>query len=260
MQNYQNNIKDYRKYLEGKKVILVGPSKSLKNSGLGKKINAADVVVRMNQSYPVMSQKKYHKDIGSRTDVLYHTGAINTMLHYTANKFNLGRIQMLQGDGIKYFVSKRDPLNGSSRDKAFLGKFIKINSDFEKAKRQNKQITIVPVTNIFLGELQTILNRSDPNMSTLTILHILSMDIKSLEIVGCDFYSVGYHPFYSLPVETLKWDDLEKKLVRVDGKKRRKGKLVHNYNIQIKLLLEVFRNDDRIIIDNKILKEWRSKI
>jgi hypothetical protein len=167
---------------------------------------------------------------------------------------------MLQGDGIKYFVSKRDPLNGSSRDKAFLGKFIKINSDFEKAKRQNKQITIVPVTNIFLGELQTILNRSDPNMSTLTILHILSMDIKSLEIVGCDFYSVGYHPFYSLPVETLKWDDLEKKLVRVDGKKRRKGKLVHNYNIQIKLLLEVFRNDDRIIIDNKILKEWRSKI
>ncbi len=260
MQNYKENIINYKKYLENKKVILVGPSKLLKGSGLGKKINSNDVIVRMNQSYPIFCQKKYHEDIGNRTDILYHTGAINTMLHYTANKFKLGRIQMLKSDGIKYFVSKRDPLNGSNRDKQFLGKFIKINSDFEKAKRVNKQIDIVPVTNKFLGELQTILNRSDPNMSTLSILHLLTMNIKSLEIIGCDFYSVGYHPFYSLPIETLKWDDCEKKLIRVDGKKRRKDKLIHDYKIQIKLLLDVFKNDDRIIISDKTIKEWRSKL
>jgi len=63
-----------------------------------------------------------------------------------------------------------------------------------------------------------------------------------------------------LPTETLKWDDCEKKLIRVDGKKRRKGKLIHDYKIQIKLLLDVFKNDDRIVIDEKIIKEWRSKL
>lgn len=258
MQNYNNNALEYAKYLKGKNVIICGPGANLTNKGMGKKINAYDVVVRLNNSYPVnIVNFMNNNDVGNRTDVLYHTGAICTCLKQAANQYNMGRVELLVNDKIKWFVSKRDPIKGSKRDKEFLAKFLKLHDAYEKKYKKN--IKLVPVFNQFLGDLQNILGHTDPNMSTMAITHLLTFDIKTLEIVGCDFYSSGYHRYYTLPGH-IKWSQQTKSLVRKDGKKRRTPKVPHNYNIQVEFLLNIFKNDSRVKIDKGILNMWKKHV
>jgi len=260
MNKFIRNSIQYSEYLKNKRVIVCGPGDILTNKNTGKKIDSYDVIVRLNNSYPVnINNKKSNIEIGTRTDVLYHTGAINTCLRIAANRNKIGRIELLKNDGIKFIVSKRDPINGKKRDKAFLNKFIKLNNNYIKKNPKESQILLVPVFNRFLGELQNILNKSDPNMSTLAIIHLLTYDIAKLEIVGCDFYNTGYHNHYTI-ANHIKWDNTLKKLVRIDGKKRRKAKIPHDYSIQIKFLLKVFENDERVEIDKNIINNLKRKV
>lgn len=258
MQDYIQNAKDFSNYLKGKNVIVCGPGAILTNKGLGQKINKYDIVVRLNNSYPVnIINRLNNYDVGTRTDIIYHTGAICTCLKQAANKYNIGRIEMLKNDGVNWFLSKRDPIKGKKRDKEFLEKFFKLNDAYEK--KHNTSIKIVPVFNEFLGDLQNILRHTDPNMSTLAITHLLTFDLKTLEIVGCDFYSSGYHRYYCLPGH-IEWSQQTKSLVRKDGKARRKAKVPHNYNIQVEFLLDIFENDSRVIIDKSIINMWKKHL
>jgi hypothetical protein len=258
MQNYNNNALAYAKYLKGKNVIICGPGANLTNKKMGNKINNYDVIVRMNNSYPVnIVNKLNNADVGIRTDVLYHTGAICTCLKQAANQYNMGRIELLVNDKIKWFISKRDPIKGNKRDREFLNKFLKLHDAYEK--KYNKNIKLVPVFNEFLGDLQNILKHTDPNMSTIAITHLLTFDIKTLEIIGCDFYSSGYHRYYTLPSH-IKWDSKTKSLVRKDDKKRRTPKIPHDYNIQVEFLIDIIKNDDRVKINPSILEKWKKHI
>jgi hypothetical protein len=56
--------------LAGKTVALVGSAASATGTGLGYQIEAHDVVCRVNWSCPV--PRRMERDIGTRTDVLYH--------------------------------------------------------------------------------------------------------------------------------------------------------------------------------------------
>ena len=53
-------------------------------------------------------------------------------------------------------------------------------------------------------------------------------------------------------------DEKSKKLVRKDGRKRRKPKIPHDTKIQIRFLLKVLKNDKRFIIND--LKKWKKII
>lgn len=257
---YIKNSKEYSNYLRGKRVIVCGPGDILYGKNLGAKINNYEVVVRLNNSYPVNTINYLNNiEVGKRTDVLYHTGAINTCLKIAANKSGLGRIELLRKDGLKWFVSKRDPINGSDRDKMFISKFVNLNNKYNNKYNITDKIKVVPVFNFFLGDLQQILLKTDPNMSTMAIVHLLTFDIKSLEIVGCDFYSGGYHRYYTLPSH-MKWSNISQKLVRKDGKKRRKANIPHDYSTQISFLLDIFKNDGRVKIEKDILNKWKKHL
>ena len=58
----------YSEYLNGKRVVLVGPSGCLIGKKGGRAIDGYDVVVRLKK--PIVDQRQY-RDYGSRTDVLY---------------------------------------------------------------------------------------------------------------------------------------------------------------------------------------------
>lgn len=62
--------------LAGKSVALVGAAESIQDTVSGPIIDSHDVVVRVNNGfiYPTRASR----DLGRRTDVVYHTGAINT--------------------------------------------------------------------------------------------------------------------------------------------------------------------------------------
>ena len=48
-----HNRTDYKNFLKGKKVCLVGPSATIKNLSQKNKIDSYDVVVRINKALPV---------------------------------------------------------------------------------------------------------------------------------------------------------------------------------------------------------------
>jgi hypothetical protein len=252
MQNYIENEKEYREYLKNKNIIIVGPAQSLEGKGLGKEIDSYDIIVRLNNSYSIFynKNKNIKNDVGSRTDVLYHTGAIGKALSLAAKKYKIGKLKLLRKDKIKWFVSKRDPLRGTDTEKKYTKSFEKI------AKGKIKFVT---VHNKFLKSLRQLLKKTDPNMSTLAIIHLLKFNFKKLKIVGCDFYGSGYNKAYFVP-PALKYNLKEKKFIRKDGKPRRKPKIPHDYKIQIRFLLRAIKKDKRVILDKEYIEMWKGHL
>src|SRR5687767_2183282 len=60
-------------YFKNKRVVIVGPASSAFQTGKGDFINAFDVIVRVNKSAGVVHHGKFSGDIGTRTDVLFHS-------------------------------------------------------------------------------------------------------------------------------------------------------------------------------------------
>ena len=252
MQDYVKNEKAYTKYLKDKKIIIVGPAQSLEGKKMGKEIDSYDIIVRLNNSYSIYYNpcKTISRDVGSRTDILYHTGAIGKVLGMAARRYNVTKLRLLRKDKIKWFVSKRDPTCHSKSEKKYTRTFEKISKN---------KIKFVTVHRKFLKDLRRLLKNTDPNMSTMAIMHLLQFDFKELRIVGCDFYGSGYNKAYFIPT-SLKFDQRTKSIIRRDGKKRRKPKVPHDTKRQIRFLLKIIKNDKRIKIDNDILKIWRGHI
>lgn len=59
----------FQKFINGKRVVFVGPAKTLVGKNQGSFIDSFDVIIRTNGSFPV--SQTLHKDYGSRCDVLY---------------------------------------------------------------------------------------------------------------------------------------------------------------------------------------------
>jgi hypothetical protein len=252
MQNYIKNENEYREYLKNKKIIIVGPAQSLEGKGLGKEIDNYDVIIRLNNSYSLYynKDKNISKDLGSRTDILYHTGAIKKVLSLASEKYGIGKYKLLKRDGVKWFVSKRDPIKGTDAEK-------KYTKDFEKIVKG--KIKFVTVHHKFIKSLRTLLKKTDPNMSTMTIMHLLKFEFKTLKIVGCDFYGSGYNKAYFIP-PALRFNPETKLTERKDGKPRRKPKIPHDTKIQIRFLLKAIKNDKRVILGKEYIEMWKGHL
>jgi hypothetical protein len=64
---------DYKEYVGGKRIIIVGPATYITNRFDGCNIDSKhDVVVRLNNQYII--PERYKKHIGSRTNIVYAAG------------------------------------------------------------------------------------------------------------------------------------------------------------------------------------------
>ena len=63
--------KRYQEYLEGKRVIFVGPAPNMIGKELGEWIDSFDVTVRSNGAIFLLDNKDYRKDYGSKCNILY---------------------------------------------------------------------------------------------------------------------------------------------------------------------------------------------
>jgi hypothetical protein len=60
----------FQSFVRGRRVALVGPSRSIGGSGYGPAIDAHDLVVRINHGWPI--SERLRPDLGRRLDILYH--------------------------------------------------------------------------------------------------------------------------------------------------------------------------------------------
>lgn len=153
----------YSRWLENKKVILVGPSQCALSNTYEFVEEEHDLVVRVNYSWPV---PKYHQDIiGRRCDILYHNAA------------GLRPIDQILQPGLQWIWYDRN------RHMFDIRRFLAEHGLPGGLIRQyrNKVIT----------ELGT-----HPNMGFLALMHLLTQPLRSLHVTGITFFREPYHTGY----------------------------------------------------------------
>jgi hypothetical protein len=149
--SYQNFIKD-------KRVIFVGPAKTLIGKSNGEFIDSHDVVIRTNGSFPV--DQSLHADYGKRCDSLY----VN--MYYSKNgNMPIGEYESAN---LKFISLKSDPKRLSVRFRNSNINFRIITQDFISTRRRLKVA---------------------PLMGTYIIDEVLRMRPASIHITGMSFYS-----------------------------------------------------------------------
>lgn len=163
---------DYRDWLRGKRVAIVGPASTLQGLSLGELIDSYDVVVRLNASLPLNAESLC--DYGARTDILYHC-----MIEKGGREF----WQLVDGWGLRFICS-------SFPNKAW-GSF-QNNMDYYM---KNAVTPFRLVGRDAWHYLSKQIN-GKPTSGISAIVDLLSLEIESLFVGGFSFYQTGYRKGY----------------------------------------------------------------
>lgn len=230
---------EYLEWLKDKKVIIVGPSNLLIGKSLGAKIDSYDIVVRLNNSFPLYSHLK--KDLGSRTDVIYHTsGRIIKYLIYTGKQINKTPRQILKSDSVKFMFFRQGWNSGRANLRKYFWKFTDMDLGIKYS----------PIKKCAIGLKRKL--KSPPNMGILAITHILNSECKSLTVIGCDFYKGKYYKGYA-KLPDYYFDFKERRLKKKDGTWAEK-KTRHSVRRQLYYLHELTINDKRLKLNKELRK------
>lgn len=229
---------DYLRFLADKKIVLIGPSEYLTGLGLGPFFDSFDLIVRMNLSCP--TPKNLHKDIGSRTDVLYHVLLRTSHCDAVPELFQAHTAEDIidwKNDGVKWVVAK-----------------LSVDTDrTKKFARANKNIIPwITVPSVSYRNLKIRLGTA-PNMGTIAIDHMLTSDLKELHVYGCDFHASGYYVGYG-------GFDEEQAKNGIGGhgfwgqRKDFTTKRPHKLEPQLKYLANIYNRDKRFKPDDVLKK------
>lgn len=207
-------------YVQGKKIIVVGPAGYLQDKKLGEYIEGFDVVVRINHAIPI----KNTEDYGTRTDLLYHILSHRGSNGIHKDVVDRDEINQWKHSGLKYLVSRHDQYSKRIR-------MIKYNLMLLKWTTVGER---------FYRQLKHKIGKKNPNTGLLAIMHLLSLDVKSVNVIGFDFYRSGVYKGYG---DIGRNEDAEKVNERW-----------HDTEAQLKFLKGVVKEEKRLILD-KVLED-----
>lgn len=201
---------DINSLLENKTIALVGPSKSIINSGFGEEIERHDLVVRLNHQWPINNDLK--SDVGERMDILYHCCNPDfSMMRFSIPEFQKTKMVFYE-QGIQDALLRMICLE--------------------------YKIPCMDIT----AEYQTLQHQLNtfPNTGLVAIRHLLSFSIRSLKLFGITFFQEPYYEGYLGNGANAKhWENgtLPKKID------------LHQLDVQFAYFLKYFINDSRLAID-----------
>jgi hypothetical protein len=162
-----------------KKVVITGPTASIKGGGQGPEIDGFDLVVRVNWQWPITTDMQ--DDLGTRMDILYHCSKNEpyaTPFHDLFDHEEFHKLSMV------YFVRQQ-------RD----------GQEFESLLEKHN----IPHEDIspFCNQLK---NEVCPDLNTgyVAIRHLASMPLSQLHVVGFSFHR---EPYYEGYCTANWWDD-----------------------------------------------------
>jgi hypothetical protein len=202
-------METFSDYLKDKNIIIVGPSQHVYDDCKEIDVNSYDVIVRLNKHFKYKPGD--HKIVGKRTDVLYHC--------LNQDQINLEDLKLIKSNNIRLIT--RNEINEKNIKNPKIGNFISLN------KKVNLDYDCIPYD--FFKDLKTKL-KCNPSTGVLTIMHLLSFEIKSLTVVGFDFY------------ETLYFNKKDDKFLKTIQTNKVAG---HNPKSQLAFIKDVYKNDER---------------
>jgi hypothetical protein len=206
----------FQRFLQKKRVILIGPSVTVQECFLGNFVESFDLVVRLNKSLPIPTIMQEH--IGRRTDILYNS--LNTTDYLNENNINPF---FFRNQNVKYVRCPYPPV-------------IPFKYDIQKFQKKSKNIIhFGHIDTYYYSKIKNNL-KTRPYSGTCAIADILKQDIKELYVMGIDFYSYGYASYYR----------------KVNKKKleRLRNNHIHKREPQIDLIKRFYLLDDRLVVDN----------
>ena len=235
------NEKEYKKYLKGKRVAIVGPAKSVMFQKNGALIDSYDVVVRICNTEADFDLSHHSDYIGTKTDVMY-----NVMDSHIPNLK-----KWIVDNGVKY-LSTTYP-----SQEWFFGR-MKNNVEFLKREDTFKTV-VIPAEPYFSVKKAT---NSRPNSGFCAIIDLLSSELNELFITGVDFYrssvegdESGYIPDYvSGDGKGFGWHDRRGKDFLIENISS-DGPDKHNPDSAFVFFKkEMFLKDPRIKVDDSFLR------
>lgn len=187
-------------YLNGKRVIIVGPAPEEGYvDGFGDFIDSFDIVVRVNRGWRM--SKENPEVFGSKTNILYHC------LDFDEENGGFIDYEFLKKSKCETIVSCYPNINGANyRDIMF--KMGLRQYCFNLFLKQNGGIDYSFVSDDFYLNLDSKMN-TRPNSGTVAFLHLLQSNLSHLEIVGFSFFSKGYVPSYRSSIDGITTKDAE---------------------------------------------------
>lgn len=204
---------EYLDELVGKNVVIVGPAGYMVGQGLGEYIDSFDVIVRVNHALPIALPEDY----GSRTTVLYHI--LSRRNHNADGKLTVTQEEVESWD-CEWVVSRHE--SRSSRIRA-VGPFL-----------QGRKWTAMD--HEFFFKVRKEVGRLAPNTGVSAIAHLLQSQLKSLHVLGFDFYRSGVYKGYGDIREGERADKVNERW--------------HDAEAQLHFLKVLQRRDSRLIFDS----------
>jgi len=201
----------FQSFVRGKRVALVGPSRSVVGSGLGKEIDAHDLVARLNHGWPV--PPGLQADLGRRIDILYHCCNGD---HPIDRVFSGGM------ERLRWVCFEGNPDHQRLLDRC-----------------SNTSVEPLDVTDVYV-DLRRDLG-TFPNTGLVAIHHLLSAGAARVALFGMTFFREPYMPGYPAdgadavnwpadgPLPTLIWE--------------------HDLTVQYRHFIDLCRREQRLTVD-----------
>lgn len=205
--------REYADFLQGKRIVVVGPAAYLQGQGKGEWIDSHDVVVKLN-----WGETLNPADYG-RTDVLYKRflklGHLNDAM---VDSYLDKEMRWLIGVG-----TGRDWQKGLAHLSAVVGERLRWFVD-----RSTRDALYHEVG-------------GSPLLGMIAIKHLLAHDVASVHVTGCDFYDTGYAAEYG-------GEAYRQYMKRGEGTMGRQ----HDGPRQVRWLAQQLATDKRLSVDDRL--------
>lgn len=179
------------KYLDGKRVAVIGPADSAIGTGNGKHIDDFDIVIRINKAPRLIESKIYEDDIGHKTDILFHTFFENDLTGGGELNFDLYKKM-----GIKYVINPKSAAKGLRTILNFYKKYLTYQT-----------VYILPFG--FYRGMKKLFGQRNPTTGFSALYTALSSEFKELYITGFTFFKTptakGYRDHLKDPEIAAQW-------------------------------------------------------
>lgn len=169
---------DLKRLLKGKRVAIVGAASSAFHTGKGEYLDGFDIVIRINKAPLLLKEGNWKNDIGSRTDILFHSFFEN--MESGGGPLDL---ELYDALGIQYLVN---PIA------AYPG--YRVTFNFYKKYLASRTIYSLP-RKIYL-DIQKKLGVFQPTIGFCALLSALQADFAELYLTGFTFFRTPFGEGY----------------------------------------------------------------
>jgi hypothetical protein len=210
----------------GKRIAIIGPASSAFNTGNGQTIENYDIVIRVNKSAHIVATKKFTRDIGDRTDVLFHS-------FFENNESGGGplNLKVFDEQGVQYLINPRNTWGGQRN-----------TFNFYKKYRVARTVYTLPAR--VYRDICKPLNGYRPTIGFTALMTALTSEFKELYISGFSFYRTPFGAGYRDQIESA-----EKALAFI----REQG--IHNIDLEFESFKNVVATSAKnIVMDDVLIK------